>query len=200
MGKPSKIVKAVYHEHISHFGEPAQMIRYDDPPATDGALYPELVDVMVWPPEEDLDMTTYATIGMSEMEMNGPNTRAELHMALEGEVDKETSGKITMFLANLSLYPFINNTFFDWWHVIPETGPIPHFKGMHSVLLYPAFVENGWQTICIDGLHVKILNVVPITPAELSLYRNGGIDELLKYFDRSEINLFAPRSESYGVQ
>ncbi len=120
MRKPSEVVKAVYHEHIHNFGEPAESIRYEDPPNKDTVSYPAFIDVMVWPPEQDLNITTYATIGMSDKEMSEPNSRAELHFGIEGCLDKETSAKITIFLANLSLYPFMNKTFFDWWHVIPS--------------------------------------------------------------------------------
>lgn len=191
MKKPSSLVKAVYHEHIARFGEPAQSIRYEDPPVQ--VPVPGFVDVMVWPADEEVDITTFATIGMSDLEMSSPGSRAELHFSLQGSVDSETTSQITRFLANLSLYPFINQTWLDWWHVIPNAGQIPHFTGMHSVLIHPAFVQDGWDHIHIDQQHVKILNIVPITAHELKLYRTEGMDKLLQYWEQNDIQLFAPR-------
>lgn len=193
MKKPSALVKAVYHEHIARFGEPAQSIRYEDPPISPSIAAPAFIDVMVWPADEELNITTFATIGMSDAEMSEPGLRVELHFSLEGNVDPETTSKVTLFLANLSLYPFVNRSYLDWWHVIPEAGLIPHFTGMRSVLLHPAFVDGGWNHVCHETQNVKILNVVPITAQELELYRSAGIEGLQQYFERQDINLFAPR-------
>ncbi|MDR0212971.1 MAG: suppressor of fused domain protein [Comamonas sp.] len=193
MKKPSALVKAVYHEHIARFGEPAQSIRYEDAPIGSSTAVPAFVDVMVWPTDEELDITSFATIGMSDREMAKPGERAELHFSLEGDVDPQTTGKITLFLANLSLYPFINHSHLDWWHVIPEAGHIPHFTDMRSVLIHPAFVEDGWSHISHEAQSVKILNVVPITRQELEVYRASGIEGLQRYFEQHDINLFAPR-------
>ncbi|MDL5038067.1 suppressor of fused domain protein [Comamonas resistens] len=193
MKKPSALVKAVYREHIARFGEPAQSIRYEDAPVGSSTAVPAFVDVMVWPADEELDITSFATIGMSDQEMARPGGRAELHFSLEGNVDPQTMGRITLFLANLSLYPFINHSHLDWWHVIPEAGHIPHFADMRSVLIHPAFVDDGWSHICHEAQCVKILNVVPITRPELEVYRASGIACLRQYFEQREINLFAPR-------
>ena len=193
MKKPSALVKAVYHEHIARFGEPAQSIRYEDPPLDASIAVPAFVDVMVWPADEELNITTFATIGMCDLEMPQSDQRAELHFSVEGDANPQTTAEITRFLANLALYPFINHLHLDWWHVIPNAGHIPHFTGMNSLLLHPAFVEGGWQHICHDGESVKILNVVPITSQELQQYRSSGMESLLQYFEQQDINLFAPR-------
>ena len=191
MKKPSALVKAVYHEHIARFGEPAQSIRYEDPPVQ--VPVPGFVDVMIWPADEELDITTNATIGMCDMEMSQPGSRAELHLSLAGNVDEQTRSEITRFLANLSLYPFINQTWLDWWHVIPNAGQIPHFTGMHSVLIHPAFVQDGWDHIHAEDQLVKILNIIPITAQELALYRTEGMDKLLQYWEQNDTDYFAPR-------
>ena len=193
MKKPSTLVKAVYHEHIARFGEPAQSIRYQDPPLDASIAVPAFVDVMVWPADEELNITTFATIGMCDLEMPQSGQRAELHFSLEGDADPQTTAEITRFLANLALYPFINHSHLDWWHVIPNAGHIPHFAGMHSLLLHPSFVEGGWDHLCDLSQPIKILNVVPITANELAQYRVGGIDGLLQDFERHDTNLFAPR-------
>ena len=193
MKQPSTLIKAVYQEHIARFGEPAQSVRYEDPPIDPSIAVPAFIDVMIWPADEELNISTFATIGMSDAEMSESGLRVELHFSLEGEVEPETTNKITLFLANLSLYPFVNRSYLDWWHVIPEAGSIPHFTGMHSLLLHPAFVDGGWNHVCHKTQSVKILNVVPITAKELALYRSAGIEGLQQYFEQQDINIFAPR-------
>ncbi len=135
MTKPTELVKAVYREHIQNFGEPAQSIRYNNPPSYVPDIYPSIIDVMVWPPEKALNMTTFCTIGMSEKPMNGADFRAELHFAVEGALNKELTSKITRFLANLSIYPFMNSTYFDWWHTLPNVGSIPGFAAFFKIVV-----------------------------------------------------------------
>ncbi len=193
MKKPAEIVKEVYHEHIRKFGEPALSLRYDNPPSYDENVYPSYIDVMVWPPEEDINITTFATIGMSEKVMPGCEHRAELHFAVEGALDEELTNQITMFMANVSLYPFMNTTYFDWWHTLPNINRIPGFPSAASLLFHPAFVKDGWDIICTSEGHVKILNLVPITKEEHALFREKGINFMLDYIDENEISFFKRR-------
>jgi len=191
--KPTELVKAVYREHIQRFGEPDQSIRYDNPPSNDPDIYPSCIDVMVWPPEEGFNMTTFSTIGMSEKPMDGAEHRVELHLSIAESLSKELTSKITIFLANLSLYPFMNSTYFDWWHTLPNVGSIPGFESTPSILLHPAFVKDGWDLICAEGLHVKILNVIPITKEEHALSKEKSINELLDYLEDNKISYFERR-------
>jgi len=193
MQKPSRIVKKVYKEHIEKFGEPTQSFRYDNPPNNDGITYPPFVDIMVWFPDEDVNITTFATIGMSDRKMKGVEHRVELHMAVEGILDENTIGKLAIFLANLSLYPFMNSTHFDWWHTIPDAGKIPGFISTESLLLHPSFVKDGWDIICTEWGHIKIINVVPITKKDQQLSKEKGINYLLNYLSDNDINYFEPR-------
>lgn len=193
MKKPTELVKAVYRAHIQNFGEPAQSIRYDNPPSYDPDTYPSFIDVMVWPPEEDLNMTTFSTIGMSEKPMNGADFRAELHFAIEGALNKELTSKITIFLANLSIYPFMNSTYFDWWHTLPNVSSIPGFESTTSVLIHPAFMKGGWNSISLKEEHVKILNIIPITKEEQALSKDKGVKYLLDYLEKNEISYFKRR-------
>lgn len=193
MTKPSDLVKKVYWEHIDRFGEPSQSYRYDNPPTQEGADFPAFIDVIIWVPNEELNITTFATIGMSDKPMKGVDYRAELHMAVEGELDEATSGEMTRFLANLSLYPFSNNTYFDWWHTLPNAGVIPGFTSTQSILLHPAFVANGWDIICTEWAHVKILNVIPITKEEQLISKNQSVKALLDYMQENNISYFKRR-------
>lgn len=194
MQKPSAIVKAVYWEHIRRFGEPSRSLRYDNPPAeSPDVIYPPFIDVMVWEPEEDLNMTTFTTIGMCDKPMATVDYRVELHFSVEGPIDEGTTGKIATFLANLSLYPFMNKSYFDWWHTLPNVGAVPGFPSASAVFLHPSFVKNGWDIICTEYGHVKIMNVVPITKEEHALSRENGINGMLDYLEQNGISYFARR-------
>jgi hypothetical protein len=49
---------------------------------------------MRWKPEVDLNITTYATIGVSDKPMPGVDYRVELHMSVEGKVEEDISSII----------------------------------------------------------------------------------------------------------
>ena len=55
----SDILKVVYKQHIAHFGEPDQSIVFDGAESKPG--FPARIDVLVWNPTADLDMTTFST-------------------------------------------------------------------------------------------------------------------------------------------
>ena len=120
----------------------------------------------------DVDVTTFATIGMAASPMSGADHRAELHFSIRCHADSTSVGEISMFLANLAIHPFLNATFFDWWHKVRDPGPIPLFESATAVLFHPRILEAGWDTIGLDGTSVKILDVVPITPDEYRCTRS----------------------------
>jgi len=193
MHKAKPIVRQVYKEHISKFGEPSSSIRYDNPPHLDDEIYPSCIEVMVWDADEEVKVTTFATIGMSEKEMVGVNYRAELHFSIEGKLENKAVNVITKFMANIAVYPFINSTYFDWWHTLPNVNNIPEFKSECGLLLHPAFVDDGWDMICTEESHVKIINLVPLIKSECNIATEKGIDCLLDYMVENEVNYFKPR-------
>jgi hypothetical protein len=184
----SPIIKQVYREHIEHFGEPDRSIVYEDHDAPDGR--PARIDVFVWQASAEVDITTFATIGMAASPMAGADHRAELHFSIRCRPDSTSVGEISKFLANLAIHPFLNATFFDWWHKIRDPGPTPLFGSATAVLFHPRFVEAGWDTIGLDGVSVRILNVVPITPDE---YQMRPLSHMLDHWAEVGIDLFAPR-------
>ncbi len=175
------------------FGEPDKSIRYDNPPTYDESRFPSFIDVMVWPADSEVHVTTFATIGMSEKAMHGSEHRVEIHYSIEGTLSEELTNQITIFLANVSLYPYINNTYFDWWHILPNINKVPGFPSAACLLLHPSFVENGWDLICTEEAHVKILNLVPITSEEFELSKKTSIEALLEFMVNEEVSFFQPR-------
>jgi hypothetical protein len=184
----SPIVRQVYREHIEHFGEPDRSIVYEDHDPPHGR--PARVDVFVWQAPADVDVTAFATIGMAAAPMSGADHRTELHFSIRRSLDPRSVGETSKFLANLAIHPFLNGTSFDWWHKVRDPGQIPLFSSATAVLFHPRFVQTGWDTIELDGVLVKILNVVPITADE---YEMRPVSQLLDHWTKAGIDLFAPR-------
>ncbi|MES2697682.1 MAG: suppressor of fused domain protein [Verrucomicrobiota bacterium] len=182
----SQIAKEVYHAHVDHFGEPADSWKFDDGKRSD--VFPDRIDVMFWPTDADCGISTFATVGMSDRPMVGANYRVELHFSLRLSLQRAAAAPVARFLANLAMYPFQIGAALDWWHTISQPGPIPFFREASCVLLHPHFVPNGWDAISTKSGDVRILNVVPITPAEKALKMKSRIADAL-----SGIDVFSPR-------
>lgn len=182
------IVRQVYGEHTEHFGEPDRSIVYEDHDAPHGR--PARIEIFVWQASADVDVTTFATIGMAASPMAGADHRAELHFSIRCRPDAATVGATSKFLANLAIHPFLTATSFDWWHRLRDPGRIPLFSRATAVLFHSKFVATGWDTIKLDDVLVKILNVVPITPDE---YQMRPLSQLLDHWTKAGIDLFAPR-------
>jgi hypothetical protein len=180
------ILREVYREYLAHFGEPAHSIVYDDGKVPEG--YPSRVDVFVWEPDEECEMCTFATIGMSAVPLPKAKHRAELHFAVRRALGMEEIGEVTRFLANLAMYPFQTGEPLNWWHTLSNPGKIPLYTSTGCLLLHPRFAGNGWDRIETDEACVHFLNVVPITREEKDLRQISAI------LDRLDgIDLFEPR-------
>ena len=180
----SPIVRRVYREHIDRLGEPDRSIVYEDHDER-----PSRIEIFVWHASPERDVTIFSTIGMAAAPMSGASHRAELHFVIrrERQLDPATVGETSTFLANLAIYPFVNKTFFDWFHKV--RGPVPLFPGAAGVLFHPRFVETGWDTIEFDGVPVKILNVVPISQDEYQM----DLWDLFDHWTKTNADLFTPR-------
>jgi hypothetical protein len=194
MGNISQIVKTVYNEYISYFGEPDLSTRFGgNEPEKEESHLPGIIDVFVWLADEEVDITTFATIGMSDKPMKGTNFRAELHFSIRGTLTENEISTVSVFMANVAVYPFIQDVYFDWLQLLSNPGEIPCFDKATSLLFHPAFVENGWDKINTDEQDVKILNLVPITEDERILMKQEGFGALARHFEQSNIDLFERR-------
>lgn len=189
---PSQLVRNVYQEHIEHFGEPDDSFVFNDDDAVTPASdqMPSRIDIFVWQPTPGLDITTFSTMGMSEKPMVGAEHRAELHFAVRMKLTTKDVRSCAVFLANLATYPFHYGTHVDWWHKLNDPGPIPLFRSAKSVLLYPRFVDDGWDHIHYkDHPVVKLLNVIPISEDACRLRTK---DDLMNYVWDELGDPFAP--------
>ncbi len=185
MGAPS-ILQQIYRDHLDHFGEPSHSIVFDDGKQRDG--FPDRVDVMVWDPDEECDITTFATIGMATLLMPRAKHRAELHFAIRRLLTGSERASVAKFMANLAMYPFQIGEAVDWWHTIANPGAIPLFTAAQCVLFHPRFIEDGWDNIQTDDGEVHLLNIIPITLEEKDLRK---IDAILESLEGTDI--FTPR-------
>ena len=184
----SPLTRQVYREHLERFGEPDDAVTYQDSEETYGR--PTRIDIVAWRRCAEVDVTTFSTVGMAALPMPGAGHRAELHFTIRRDVDPASIDAISKFLANLAVHPFLNGTFFDWWHKLHYSPQIPLFREATAVLFHPRFVESGWDMIKFNGVLVKILNVVPITPSE---YGIDHVSDLIDHWRRSDVDLFTPR-------
>ena len=126
----------------------------------------ERLDVFVYRSNDEIPMTTFATVGMAARTLPGTDERAELHLARRGRVSPEEENAIAVQPANLASHPWENDTSFAWGHLVGLQREFPTFFGCHAVFLGGPFVEGGWDVIDTAEGSVRILNVVPITEAE----------------------------------
>ena len=184
-----QILRNLYHEHLDHFGEPDESIVFDDPPPPNDS-FPNRIDVFIWLPNADCDVTTFATIGMAARPMRDAQHRAELHFGIRDSMSLANRRKVAVFMANLALYPFYHQTIFDWWHRVRQPGTIPMFTSCPSLFFHPRFVDEGWDTVVFEGTDVKLLNIVPVTQAEYDL---GSAQKALSAMADSELDFLKPR-------
>ena len=139
--------------------------------------WPQSLEILVWHPDPYSDLTTLATLGMSDIPMSN-GERAELHWAWEGQLSQDQENQLVEFLANLALFPFAQQQHCHWWQVIGLDGSIPFFQNKTAVLLHPPFHEEGWAFAQTEQGDVRILNVVPIVQDEKLLIVEHGVSAL----------------------
>src|SRR5207237_1195801 len=107
-------------------GEPASQ-GHQRPPGAEAVPDRLLRLREVWPADDELDITTFNTLGMSERPIPGADYAAEAHMGVRAYLRKPARERLARFLANVAEYPFQHGLTLDWWHVIADPGPVPQF-------------------------------------------------------------------------
>lgn len=193
MYRPSLLVQQVYREQIHRYGEPALALTYDERTAR-GHTPLESVMVMVWPADQEVEVTTFMTTGMSERPMPGGGLRAELHFGIRDGVSTDLATKVCGFLANLAQYPWLNLLSLGWGHVVVNPGSIPAFPRCTSVLFHSRLSPTGWDSIEVDGEQVKLLYVLPIPEIERQLLEERGLEALHSYWADVGVDVLADRT------
>jgi hypothetical protein len=197
---PTPKMKRLYHDCVDYFGEePEDLWVFSPYTAVEGrsvdSRRPTLKHVMVWPSNDDIEICAFQTIGMSEHPIPGTDTFAELHMAIRARLDEDQRERVARFLANLAEYPYDHCRQIDWWHLLSNPGPIPEFSGCPHLIFHPKFAEEGRDTIEDKDGTVKLLYVVPITPAERHLLVCHGRDAFIDHLIETGADLFCDRMD-----
>jgi hypothetical protein len=201
-GHPTPRMVRLYHALSEMLGgEPADLWVYepDSGPVPGSARRPTLKHVMVWPANDEVDVCTFNTLGMSEEPIPGTGYRAELHMGVRKFLRNPQRERLARFLANAAEYPFHHGRAIDWWQVIANPGEIPEFPGCKHLLLHPKFTDEGFDTIDDQAGPVRLFYVVPITPLERHLLVDHGRELFLEYTEAGGLDLLADRIDPPGA-
>lgn len=191
-------MKRLHHYLVQHrWGEPADLVVFDgSQAATPCAL--EAVHVGIWDPDKHCDVTTFATLGMSERVVPGADYRVELSLGCRAPLSAAERRQLAAFLANITEYPFMYGRKLDWWERLANPGAIPNFADCTQVLLAPMFGEDDFRTFPEPDTDVKMLSVVPITPHENHILAEHGRRAFLDYWEESGVDIFSPRRDPAG--
>jgi hypothetical protein len=72
MSKPTERMKRLYHQLVDRWGEPADLTVFDGAQAAQRGVL-DGVHVAIWWPDEECDVATFFSIGMSEVPMPNPD-------------------------------------------------------------------------------------------------------------------------------
>jgi hypothetical protein len=192
-GRPTPRMKRLYHQYRERLGDPPDLWVFD--PADLPAPPPTLTykNVAAWPADDECDVTTFLTLGMSDRLMPGTEYRTELHMGIRAPLDKNQRLAVARYLANIAEYPFENSRALDWWHVLANPGRIPGFPNCRHLIFHPRLTAAGFDTLDDPDGEVKFLAVVPITPHERHLAVDHNKDALLDHWEQHGTDILADR-------
>lgn len=190
MAKAAQIVQEVYSDYLRNFGEPDLSVRFEenDPQSK----VPDPIDIFVWLPTAEIDVTTLSTMGMCAQKMPQSDLRVELQMGIRGTLQEQELNDVIRFVANVAATPFVLDTYFDWFHTIP-CPKIPGFPSCTALLFHPSLGDPGWNEVKTSVDTVKLLQIFPITEAEYQLRQSKGMDALIEHFMTNDIDVFSRR-------
>jgi Suppressor of fused protein (SUFU) len=144
------------------------------------------------------DTTIYLTAGMSEHPMPVPHSeqklfppRVELMADCAGQITGGPLGNedvVSAILLGIAEFTISSEIFIGIGHTLDYREPLAPNTNMSGFLFTPP-VGIDEKRLCRCSKSESILNVVPITAAELSLARNSGVPALI---DRLEASGFSP--------
>lgn len=186
-----ELPRAVSRAALERFGEPSRTFTYD---ARAARVVPphDHLEVMVWHPTDELEMTTLMTIGMSALALPTARHRVELVFSVGRAVSEQEERACSSFLANMAGYPWDHQCALDFWHRLRNPGPIPCFPRCQAIIFHPRFVADGWDTVEHEGDAVRLLHAIPLTNDEATL-AGDSVPALLDYLRREHINIFLDR-------
>jgi hypothetical protein len=145
--------------------------------------------------EDEEDVTSFFTLGMSERRMKGADYLSELTLAVRGAISAKDRRNLAGFLADVAEYPWDWDRKLDVWERLVNPGTIPLFPDCPHLLLAPSFGEVPFNRFAAPDDDVKILYVIPITAKEGHLLKEHSRDAFLDHLEEHAIDLFSPRAD-----
>jgi hypothetical protein len=186
------VLKEVFVSLRSDWGEEDDGFTFEDGPGPMGRI-----DVFVYRPTAEVDMTSFATIGMAAAHMPSAG-RAELRFACRGRFAPSGEAAVAAQLANLAAYPWTYETHLNWGHFVGMDRDFPGFPDCPAVFLSGPFTDNARSHIpTADGSNVRLLNVVPVTAAERLRGKGMVATEFIREL-MSTVDIFSARPRGQG--
>jgi hypothetical protein len=126
--EPTDRMIRLYQQLASQKGEAKDIIVFNETMTREPSPLP-FIHLAVWLPELKTGVTTFHTLGMSEKYMPGADYLVELCWQIRGSLTRKKRALCARYLADVVVYPFLNNLKLDWWEHIVDAGEIPLFAG-----------------------------------------------------------------------
>jgi len=163
------------------------------------------IDVHFVPPTASVPYVRLVTSGMSDLPMHMPaNVDAPRHAELmitlppdwkldEASFKNETWYWPVRLLKSLARLPHKHQTWIGWGHTIPHGDPAqpyaPNTKFNGALILPPLSAPEDFLELRIDAAKtIAFFAVVPLYEEEMQLKLSAGTDELLKRFDKHDLD------------
>jgi hypothetical protein len=156
----SPVLRDVFSAHRAAFGEEdhGYLFEHGPPPI-------DRLDVLVYRPAGNLDLTTFTTIGMATAPDPGGN-RSELQFSRRGRLNADDESAVAGQLANLAVHPFSTGASFGWGQLIGLGHDFPTFPGRPAVFLSGPLTNTGRDYLATSEGQVRVINVIPVSEAE----------------------------------
>ncbi|MFL6657243.1 MAG: suppressor of fused domain protein [Massilia sp.] len=188
-------MQRLHHYLVEHrWGEPSTIQIYDRSKTVSRA--PLRFHVVAWNADEECDVTTFMTVGMSELLMPQSDYRVEMTLAVRGELTQDQRIGLADFLANLAEYPVMYDRRLDWWERLINPGVIPAFPACSQILIAPPFGDDPFERFPSPDDDVKLLWMIPITAREGHILKTQGRSAFLDYWEAEGVDIFSPRSDT----
>lgn len=158
-------------------------------------------DVYIVKPSEDRDYYILLSSGMSALPMKVPEGHsylayAEVMMLLPANwnmnyddfADENNYWPIRT-LQQLSKYPHLNDTWFDWGHTVPldSTHPVCH-RFTSVMLLNSLTLSDEFTMIAAKDKPVMVYSIIPLYKEELDYAIAEGTGKLMERFEKFDID------------
>ena len=190
---PTDKMRRLHAFFVEQFGEPEDLWVFDPAEVRHPPPYLRPTHVMVWPADDKCDVTTFQSLGMSERLMPGRRYFAELHWGIRGRLNVAERHAVAQRIADFCTYPFQHGLALDWWQVLADPGPLPHFPNCPHLLLHPDPADPDRSTLADPTGPIKLLYLIPITARENEILLTQGKQAFIDDLAARQVDVLADR-------